>query len=258
MDLFKAYHLIMGVGPQDRVTYKGGTDLTFHEFPAQRSQYAMDHGGALTYFFNYTPEMIFAYVTHPAIEFGRRACPYWSYSMLKYTGVQGTNFLNVFGFRSNALMNDWIKPLIFADQWPEIIQRPKYTGMEKFATEYRERLLQYNRELFLEQHRPFIEQHRVHMPLQELIDYMTGSEHKAWYETPSKPVALKDALKPFPDDQELPYNQVIGDLLAKARPTWEAQFAEYTSEYSYLDLSPDVNRDLYADWVYPLLWANRE
>lgn len=72
-----------------------------------------------TKFFMYSPELILSYLDHPVIRAFRKAYK---------TVVEGYTPLD---FNSNwKVFSLFIKPLMYLDQWPELMIQPKYTGYE--------------------------------------------------------------------------------------------------------------------------------
>jgi hypothetical protein len=91
----------------------GESFLKYSLGPTPIQQYLINHGiEGCSKFFMYTPEQIAAYVDHPVMHY---------YNNARDT-LSDRNTWDYFTF--------CVKPMMYSDQWPEIIQRKKNTGFE--------------------------------------------------------------------------------------------------------------------------------
>jgi hypothetical protein len=91
----------------------GESSLTCSLIPVPIQQYMIDHGiQAVDRFFMYAPEQIAAYLDHPIIHHYNNA----------RDALDGRDTRDYF--------TNCVKPMMYSDEWPEIIQRKKNTGYE--------------------------------------------------------------------------------------------------------------------------------
>jgi len=101
----------------------GESFLTFSLGPGPIQQHMVNHGiQAVQKFFMYTPEQIAAYLDHPVMHYYNNA----------RDSLDGRDTLDHF--------INCVKPMLFSDEWPEMIQRKKNTGYE---------MIHYTRELLM-------------------------------------------------------------------------------------------------------------
>lgn len=92
----------------------GTSELTYSLGPTPIQQYLMDHNieGCIK-FFMYTPELIAAYLDHPIVH------AYDNAQAAVHGPVEGVN-----------IWMYYIKPMMYVQEWPELVQRRKKTGFE--------------------------------------------------------------------------------------------------------------------------------
>jgi hypothetical protein len=119
VDKYKDTHAYINGGGDPVLSYSvddetGESCLTYSLMPTPIQQYMIVHGieGCLK-FFMYTPEQIAAYIDHPVMHYYNRA----------RDSINGSSNLDYFTF--------CIKPMMYATEWPEVVQRRKQTGFER-------------------------------------------------------------------------------------------------------------------------------
>lgn len=97
------------------MTDERGGGLYYSLMPTPIQQYMINNGieGCLK-FFMYSPEQIAAYLIHPTMQSYAQSC------QTLHDGYRGPN-----------LFTFVIKPMMYLDQWPELVQRKKQTGFEE-------------------------------------------------------------------------------------------------------------------------------
>ena len=123
IELFKDTHAFIMAGG-DMVLAKASVDgdiiTSFGPTPIQ--QHLIKYGiEGCTKFFMYSPELIMAYLDHPAVK-GLRAAHQAVYSAFDSVKPGAGH--------TWACFNYFIKPCMYVEQFPELVQAMKYTGFE--------------------------------------------------------------------------------------------------------------------------------
>lgn len=121
IDKYKATHAYVNGGgdPQlhaDIDLFSGTSRLTYSLMPTPIEQYLIDNKiEGCVKFFMFAPEQIASYLNHPVMNYYSKA----------YESINSRSNTDYFVF--------CIKPLMYLDQWPELIHRKKNTGFEKIT-----------------------------------------------------------------------------------------------------------------------------
>lgn len=176
--------LVFGLGAHDRIGYDPAMstqDLMFVETCSQDDVYHVFNDLHFSQFFIHTPEIILSQIDNSAVRLFRNALPSIVASMNHYIG--NDSWYELHSPRSHWISNDWMKPLIFAENWPEIIQRRKYTGwevvIEQSFKELLERIMPKLNIMI-----PLMKRTSVSLSIENLIEYLSlqNAEPEVWKE----------------------------------------------------------------------------
>jgi len=111
---YKDTHAYVNGGGDPTLSFMNGK-LVYSLMPTPIQQYMINNGieGCLK-FFMYSPEQIAAYLQHPVMQMYNAGCE------TLHDGYKGPN---IFTFV--------VKPMMYLNQWPELVQRKKQTGFEQ-------------------------------------------------------------------------------------------------------------------------------
>lgn len=143
--------------------------------PTTHQQYLISHGfEGITQFFDYTPELLASYLNNPIMEgfFAAHGSIYDAYKNIP--GMQQHDWWLCFFL--------FIKPLFYHTSWPELPQRRKITGIEK----YTQTILPAVREKLKLQNEADLgpmERSMIWVRMSELADHLEngGGSLKVWY-----------------------------------------------------------------------------
>lgn len=169
---FSDYCIVVGATPGDVIFYIPSLcsdDLIFAENCSQNGQYAINNNLEALMFFMYTPELFLSFIDNKSMHYFCKSLKTLSCSMTHYLNSNvwetGSHYL------SGRFLNDWWKPLLYNEQWPELIQRVKYHGYEQAYTVDKSIFISYMRDI-LDKDAPIISKNSIKIKLTDLKEYM--------------------------------------------------------------------------------------
>lgn len=172
---YNNYYFIMGGG--DPVLFPDHNyEWVWIHNPTPHLQYFINENRqGNTKFFWWSPEYILSQIDNPPMEKFEKALKTYTLTFEDYC----ENFKPKRQKYFSELYCDWCKPLIYNDAFPELIQRKKYVGFEKFAESLGPAYMQKLMGLF-KIYNEVTYKRDIHINIKDLILRMKTGQSKIW------------------------------------------------------------------------------